>query len=71
MTWKNKGNYRPYPGWALRGPWVKKTCASCGVDLAGATPRAFAREIMCFACPPMEDEPFVSDPQCNIPKEES
>lgn len=68
--WK-RDSYRPYPPWAVRGPWVKKVCVSCGCALGGAVPRPFVRETMCFACPAMPDEPSVSDPQCNIPKEES
>ena len=67
MTWKNKGNYKPYPEWAQRGPWVEKKCCVCGIKLGGAVPKPFAEELMCFGCP----EPNVSDPQCNIPKEES
>ena len=67
MTWKNKGNYKPYPAWALKYPWIKKVCAVCGIKLGGAVPQPLYEESLCFRCP----DDSVSYPQCNIPKEES
>jgi hypothetical protein len=67
MTWKNKGEYKPYPAWALKYPWIKKVCAVCGIELGGAVPQPFYEESLCFGCP----DDSVSHPQCNIPEEES
>ena len=61
MTWKDKGNYKPYPAWAQRGPWVEKKCCVCGTKLGGAVPKPFEEELMCFGCPELRI----------IPKEES
>ena len=55
MNWKGRER-KAYPPIVWKEPWVKQSCAVCGITTGAAIPKRYAVEVMCFDCPTQPDE---------------